>query len=60
MDQCIQQLPNNNSILYTLQRHQDILNDYRKEFYKLRTNIGEQLNRDLLFLKQNQTKNDYK
>ncbi|KAH7644579.1 Golgi SNAP receptor complex member 1 [Dermatophagoides farinae] len=59
MDQCIQQLPNNNSILYTLQRHQDILNDYRKEFYKLRTNIGEQLNRDLLFLKQNQTKNDY-
>ncbi|KAH9425492.1 golgi SNAP receptor complex member Gos28 [Dermatophagoides pteronyssinus] len=57
MDQCIQQLPNNNSILYTLQRHQDILNDYRKEFYKLRTNIGEQLNRDLLL--QNSMRKDY-
>lgn len=56
MDDCSKHLPNKNTILYTLQRHQEILNDYRKEFVKLRTNIENKLNRHLLL----DQINDYK
>ncbi|KAI7694953.1 Golgi SNAP receptor complex member 1 [Sarcoptes scabiei] len=49
MNECAQRLPNNNSILYTLQRHTEILNDYRKEFTKVKATIQNQLNRDTLF-----------
>lgn len=47
-DAC-QQISRSNSVLYILQRHQEILKDYRNEFYKSRDKYQEKLNRAKLF-----------
>lgn len=43
------QVSNSNSALYTVQRHQEILHDYNKEFIKTRASIENQMQRERLF-----------
>jgi Golgi SNAP receptor complex protein 1 len=48
MSQYSEQLQQNPSAIYTLQRHRDILNDYTKEFRKAKTDISAQREREQL------------
>ncbi|RWS31882.1 Golgi SNAP receptor complex member 1-like protein [Leptotrombidium deliense] len=49
MSECCKQLQNQ-SAMYTLQRHNDILNDYNKEFKKTKSSVMAQMERNQLLL----------
>lgn len=56
MSQQCQLMPNSSAATYTLQRHQEILQDYVKEYHKTKANVEAQLNREKLLAKNNDAK----